>query len=43
MWSLPTYGIIAGTLIAWFGSVLGWSVPAFIVLNNVHKRANISD
>ena len=43
MWSLPTYGIVIGTLIAWFGSVLGWSVPAFIVLKKVHKRANISD
>ena len=43
MWSLPTYGIVLGSIIAWFGSVLGWSVPAFIVLKKVHKRANISD
>ena len=43
MWSLPTYGMVLGSIIAWFGSVLGWSVPAFIVLKKVHKRANISD
>ena len=43
MWSLPTYGMVLGSIIAWFGSVLGWSVPAFIVLKKVHKRANIND
>ena len=43
MWSLPAYGVFLGTVIAWFGSVLGWSVPAFLVLRNVHKRANIND
>ena len=43
MWSLPTYGMVLGSIFAWFGSVLGWSVPAFIALKKVHKRANISD
>jgi len=43
MWSLPAYGVVLGTLVAWFGSVLGWSIPAFLALRKVHERAAISD
>jgi hypothetical protein len=42
MWSLPAYGVVLGSLIAWFGSVLGWSLPAFLVLRKVHARGRSS-
>lgn len=32
MWSIPTFGIIIGSLIAWTLSILLWSIPAFTVL-----------
>ena len=32
MWSIPTFGIIIGSLIAWILSILLWSIPAFTVL-----------
>jgi hypothetical protein len=38
MWSLPTYGVVVGSVVAWVGSVLGWSIPAFLVLRRVHSK-----
>ena len=32
MWSIPSYGIIIGSIIAWVLSVSLWSIPAFILL-----------
>ncbi len=29
MWSLPSQGIIMGSILAWIGSVLLWSIPAY--------------
>ena len=43
MWSLPAHGVILGSLIAWFGSVLGWSVPTFLVLQRLHSKANVNE
>ena len=40
MWSLPAYGAIVGSLLAWVVSVLGWSVPAYLVLRRVHVDVN---
>ena len=40
MWSLPAYGVVMGSLVAWVGSVLGWSIPAFLVLRRVHAKVN---
>lgn len=40
MWSLPAYGVVMGSLVAWVGSVLGWSIPTFLVLRRVHARVN---
>ena len=40
MWSLPAYGVVMGSLVAWFGSVLGWSIPTFLVLRRVHAKVN---
>jgi hypothetical protein len=40
MWSLPTYGVVVGSVVAWVGSVLGWSIPAFLVLRRVHSKVN---
>ena len=40
MWSLPTYGVVVGSVMAWVGSVLGWSIPAFLVLRRVHTNVN---
>jgi len=40
MWSLPTYGVVVGSVMAWVGSVLGWSIPAFLVLRRVHSKVN---
>ena len=34
MWSLPTFGIILGSVIAWFGAVGLWTIPAFLLLRN---------
>ena len=42
MWSLPAYGALVGSLIAWVGSVVGWSLPAFILLKRRHDRAGLS-
>ena len=41
MWSPPAYGAMLGSLIAWVGSVVGWSLPAFMVLRKHH--ASVSD
>tara|TARA_B100000459_G_scaffold79439_1_gene44328 strand:+ start:1889 stop:2722 length:834 start_codon:yes stop_codon:yes gene_type:complete len=40
MWSLPAYGVVVGSVVAWVGSVLGWSIPAFLVLRRVHTKVN---
>ena len=32
MWSIPSFGIIIGSLIAWLSSIVFWSIPAFIIL-----------
>ncbi len=32
MWSIPNFGIIFGSLVAWISSILFWSIPAFIIL-----------
>jgi hypothetical protein len=32
MWSLPSFGILFGSVIAWFGAVGLWTVPAFLIL-----------
>ena len=42
MWSLPANGALVGSLIAWVGSVVGWSLPAFILLKRRHDRAGLS-
>ena len=34
MWSLPSFGIILGSVIAWFGAVGLWTIPAFLLLRN---------
>lgn len=39
MWSLPAFGVLLGSLIAWLVAVVGWSLPAFAVLRKVHARA----
>lgn len=33
IWSLPQYGVVFGSAIAWIVAVGGWSIPAFIVLS----------
>jgi hypothetical protein len=40
MWSLPAHGAVIGSLIAWVGSVVGWSLPAFMVLRRHHASLN---
>ena len=40
MWALPAYGVVVGSVVAWVGSVLGWSIPAFLVLRRVHSKVN---
>jgi len=40
MWSLPAYGVVMGSVVAWLGSVVGWSIPTFFVLRRVHTNAN---
>tara|TARA_B100001113_G_scaffold253602_1_gene209097 strand:+ start:376 stop:1203 length:828 start_codon:yes stop_codon:yes gene_type:complete len=36
MWSLPSFGIIFGSAIAWFGAVILWTIPAFFALRKYH-------
>jgi len=38
MWAFPVYGPWYGTLIAWFGSVLIWSLPAFFIVRRRQQR-----
>ena len=33
IWSLPQYGVLYGSVIAWIIAVVGWSIPAYIVLS----------
>jgi len=42
MWSMPAFGAVLGSLLAWLAAVLGWSIPAFLVLRRVHERAGIT-
>ena len=42
MWSMPAFGAVVGSLVAWLVAVLGWSIPAFLVLRRVHERAGIT-
>ena len=32
MWSLPSFGIIYGSVIAWFGAIGLWTLPSFLLL-----------
>ena len=32
MWSLPSLGIVIGSIVAWFGAVGLWTIPAFLLL-----------
>ena len=32
IWSLPTFGVIIGSMLAWFGAVIFWTIPAFLLL-----------
>lgn len=32
MWSLPSLGVIFGSIVAWFGAVGLWTIPAFLLL-----------
>ena len=40
IWSLPEFGVLIGSIIAWLVAVIGWSIPAFIVLS---RRNSITD
>ena len=42
MWSMPAFGAVLGSLLAWLAAVFGWSIPAFLVLRRVHERAGIT-
>lgn len=33
MWSMIEYGLAIGSLIAWFGSIILWSIPSFAYVN----------
>jgi hypothetical protein len=33
MWSMIEYGLFIGSIIAWFGSIVLWSVPSFVYVN----------
>ena len=33
MWSMIEYGLFIGSVIAWFGSIVLWSVPSFVYVN----------
>jgi len=32
IWSLPEFGVVLGSIIAWFASVILWTIPAFTLL-----------
>ncbi|DAC59196.1 MAG TPA: hypothetical protein HA354_02435 [Candidatus Poseidoniaceae archaeon] len=32
IWSIPTFGVILGSILAWLGSVTLWTIPAFLLL-----------
>ena len=32
IWSMPTFGVIFGSIIAWLSSVTLWTIPAFLLL-----------
>ena len=33
MWSLIEYGLFIGSIIAWIGSIVVWSIPSFVFVN----------
>jgi hypothetical protein len=33
IWALPHYGVLFGSAISWIIAVIGWSIPAYIVLS----------
>jgi hypothetical protein len=33
MWSLIEYGLFIGSIIAWIGSIILWSIPSFVFVN----------
>jgi hypothetical protein len=33
MWSLIEYGLFIGSIIAWVGSIVVWSIPSFVFVN----------
>jgi len=43
MWSLPTYGMLWGTVLAWCLAVGGWSLPTFLIVRRLHQKANLND
>ena len=32
MWSLPSYGVVLGSILAWVGAVMLWTIPAYLLL-----------
>ena len=38
IWSLPEFGVVLGSVIAWFASVILWTLPAFTLLRR-HRLA----
>ena len=38
MWSLPSFGIIYGSFIAWFGAIGLWTLPSFLLLKRYRSR-----
>ena len=33
IWALPQYGVLFGSAIAWIIAVIGWSIPAYVILS----------
>ena len=43
MWSMIEYGLLIGSAIAWFGSIILWSVPSFAYVNWRAKIQKLDD
>ena len=41
MYSLPQFGQVIGSLVAWLGAVLLWSLPSFHLLRSHHSKVNL--
>ena len=41
IWSLPQYGVLFGSAIAWIIAVVGWSIPTFIVLRKRNSSIDL--